>query len=79
MPDPVPRPPGRPPGEPIIIKDPRRPPEVPEIDGSLEDEDEPRDPAAAGADPGKGATAGALGAAQLPSGAGRAAIARDDR
>jgi hypothetical protein len=40
MPDPVPRPPGRPPGEPIIIKDPSRAPEAPEIDGSLEDEDE---------------------------------------
>jgi hypothetical protein len=40
MPDPVPRPPGRPPGEPIIIKDPSRAPEAPEIDGLLEDEDE---------------------------------------
>ena len=39
-PDPVPRPPGRPPGEPIIIKDPPRPPEAPEIDGSLDDEEE---------------------------------------
>ncbi len=41
MPDPVPKPPGRPPGEPIIIKDPPRPPEVPEIDGSLDEEDDP--------------------------------------
>jgi hypothetical protein len=41
LPDPLPKPPGRPPGEPIIIKDPPRPPEAPEIDGSLDDEDEP--------------------------------------
>jgi hypothetical protein len=41
MPDPVPKPPGRAPGEPIIIKKPFRPPEVPEIDGSLDDEDDP--------------------------------------
>jgi hypothetical protein len=40
MPDRVPKPPGRPPGEPIIIKNPPRPPEAPEIDGSL-DEDDP--------------------------------------
>ena len=41
MPDPVPRPPGRPPGEPIIIKDPSRLPDTPEIDGSLDEgEDE---------------------------------------
>ena len=40
MPDPVPKPPGRPPGEPIIIKNPPRPPEAPEIDGSLDEEDE---------------------------------------
>jgi hypothetical protein len=41
MPDPIPRPPGRPPAEPIIIRDPPRPPEVPEIDGSLDEEDDP--------------------------------------
>jgi hypothetical protein len=42
MPDPVPEPPARPPGEPIIIKDPYRPPEAPEIDGSQdEEEDDP--------------------------------------
>ncbi len=41
MPDPIPRPPGRAPGEPIIIRKPPRPPEVPEIDGSLDDEDDP--------------------------------------
>ena len=41
MPDPVPKPPGRPPGELIIIKNPPRPPEAPEIDGSLNKEDEP--------------------------------------
>jgi hypothetical protein len=40
MPDPMPKPPGRPPGEPIIIKDPFRPPEAPEIDGSLDEEEE---------------------------------------
>jgi hypothetical protein len=40
MPDPVPKPPARPPGEPIIIRHPPRPPEAPEVDGSL-DEDEP--------------------------------------
>jgi hypothetical protein len=33
MPDPVPKPPGRLPGEPIIIKNPPRPPEAPEIEG----------------------------------------------
>jgi hypothetical protein len=41
LPDPLPKPPGRPPGEPIIIRNPPRPPEVPEIDGSLDEEDEP--------------------------------------
>ena len=41
LPDPLPKPPGRAPGEPIIIKDPPRPPEAPEIDGSLDEEDEP--------------------------------------
>ena len=41
MPDPLPKPPGRPPGEPIIIKDPGRPHDVPEIDGSLDEEDDP--------------------------------------
>jgi hypothetical protein len=40
MPDPVPKPPGRPPGEPIIIKDPFRTPEAPEIDASLDEEEE---------------------------------------
>jgi hypothetical protein len=39
MPDPLPKPPGRPPGEPIIIKNPPRPTEVPEIDRSLDEED----------------------------------------
>ena len=41
MPDPLPRPPRRPPGEPIIIRNPPRPPEAPEIDGSLDEEDDP--------------------------------------
>jgi hypothetical protein len=41
MPDPLPKPPGRAPGEPIIIKNPPWPPETPEIDGSLDEEDEP--------------------------------------
>jgi hypothetical protein len=41
LPDPMPKPPGRPPGERIIIKDPSRPPEIPEIDKPLDDEDEP--------------------------------------
>jgi hypothetical protein len=41
LPDPLPKPPGRAPGEPIIIKNPPRVPETPEIDGSLEEEDEP--------------------------------------
>jgi hypothetical protein len=41
MPDRVPKPPDRPPGEPIIIKNPPRPPEAPEIDGSLDEDDEP--------------------------------------
>ncbi len=41
MPDPLPRPPGRPPGEPIIIKNPPRPSEVVEIDGSLDEDDDP--------------------------------------
>ena len=41
LPDPIPRPPGRPPGQPIIIRKPPRPPEVPEVDGSLDDEDDP--------------------------------------
>jgi hypothetical protein len=40
MPDPVPKPPGRPPAEPIIIKNPSRPAERPEIDRSP-DEEEP--------------------------------------
>jgi hypothetical protein len=40
MPDPLPKPPGRPPGEPIIIRNPPRPPEAPEIDGSLDEEDD---------------------------------------
>jgi hypothetical protein len=40
MPDPVPKPPGRPPGEPIIIRNPPRAPEAPEIDGD-EDEGDP--------------------------------------
>jgi hypothetical protein len=43
MPGPLPKPPGRPPGEPIIIKNPSRPPEAPEIDGSR-DEEENEDP-----------------------------------
>jgi hypothetical protein len=41
LPDPLPKPPGRAPGEPIIIKNPPRVPETPEIDGSLDEEDEP--------------------------------------
>jgi hypothetical protein len=41
LPDPLPKPPGRAPGEPIIIRKPPRPPELPEIDGSLDEEDEP--------------------------------------
>jgi hypothetical protein len=41
MPDPLPKPPGRAPGEPIIIKNPPPPPEIPAIDGSLDEEDDP--------------------------------------
>ena len=41
LPDPLPKPPGRAPGEPIIIRNPPRVPEAPEIDGSLDEEDEP--------------------------------------
>ena len=41
LPDPMPRPPSRPPGEPIIIKDPSRRPEAPELDRPLDEEDEP--------------------------------------
>jgi hypothetical protein len=41
LPDPLPKPPGRAPGEPIIIRKPPRPPGLPEIDGSLDEEDEP--------------------------------------
>jgi hypothetical protein len=41
MPDPVPKAPGRPPGEPIIIRNPPRPPEAPEIDRSEDEEDDP--------------------------------------
>jgi hypothetical protein len=41
MPDPMPKPPGRPPAEPIIIKNPSRQPQVPELDGSLDEEDDP--------------------------------------
>jgi hypothetical protein len=41
MPDPLPKPPGRPPGEPIIIKNPPRPSEVEEIDGSFDEDDDP--------------------------------------
>jgi hypothetical protein len=40
MPDPMRRPPGNPPREPIVIRIPLRVPEVPEIDGSYEEEDE---------------------------------------
>jgi hypothetical protein len=40
MPDSVPKPPRRPPGEPIIIRDPSRPPQAPEIDGSLDEDEE---------------------------------------
>ena len=41
LPDPLPKPPGRPPGEPIIIKLPPPPPEVPEIDDSVDEDDAP--------------------------------------
>jgi hypothetical protein len=41
LPDPVHKPPGRAPGEPIIIRHPPEPPGVPEIDGSLDEEDDP--------------------------------------
>jgi hypothetical protein len=41
LPDPLPRPPGHPPGEPIIIKKPPRPAEVPEIDGPPDKEHDP--------------------------------------
>jgi hypothetical protein len=41
LPDPLPKPPGGPPGEPIIIRNPHKAPEEPEIDGSLDEEDEP--------------------------------------
>ena len=43
MPDPLPRPPSRPPGEPIIIRDPARPQDVPEIDRPLDKEEEEED------------------------------------
>ena len=39
MPDPVPKPPGQPPAEPIIIKNPSRPTERPEIDRSPDQEE----------------------------------------
>jgi hypothetical protein len=38
MPDRVPKPPGRPPGEPIIIRNPPRTPEAPEVDRDEDDE-----------------------------------------
>lgn len=41
LPDPLPKPPGRAPGEPIIIKNPPRPAEVPEIDRPQDEEDDP--------------------------------------
>lgn len=41
LPDPLPKPPGRAPGEPIIIKNPPRPAEAPEIDRPTEEEDDP--------------------------------------
>ena len=41
LPDRVPKPPGGAPGEPIIIKHPPGPPEVPEIDGTADEEDDP--------------------------------------
>jgi hypothetical protein len=41
LPDPMPKPPSRPPGEPIIIRDPSRLPEAPEIDRPLDEEDDP--------------------------------------
>jgi hypothetical protein len=41
VPDPIPRPPGRAPGEPIIIKDPFRAPDEPDLDRPLDEEDEP--------------------------------------
>ena len=40
MPDPLPKPPGRPPAEPIIIRTPSRLPQAPEVDGSLDEEEE---------------------------------------
>jgi hypothetical protein len=40
MPGPLPRPPSRPPGEPIIIRDPARPQDAPEIDRPRDEEDE---------------------------------------
>jgi hypothetical protein len=39
MPDPVHKPPARPPGEPIIIRNPPRAPETPEIDRDEDEED----------------------------------------
>jgi hypothetical protein len=43
LPDPVPKPPGRAPGEPIIIRRPPGPPrmEIPEIDGTPDEGDDP--------------------------------------
>jgi hypothetical protein len=41
MPEAVPKPPGRAPAEPIIIKNPTRPPERPEIERSPDQEEEP--------------------------------------
>jgi hypothetical protein len=42
-PDPLPKPPSRPPGEPIIIKDPSRQPDAPEVDRPLDREEEEED------------------------------------
>jgi hypothetical protein len=43
LPDPVPKPPGRAPGEPIIIRHPPGPSpmEIPEIEGTPDEEDDP--------------------------------------
>jgi hypothetical protein len=41
LPDRLPKPPGGPPGEPIIIRRPPQPPDEPEIDRSIDEEDEP--------------------------------------
>jgi len=68
LPYPVRKPPGRPPGEPIIIiKYPPGLPEVPEIDGSLDEEDDPEIKKAVGNRPRKASASCTLGPGGLTS------------